>query len=177
MKHPLHEEPRFSLIPLAVFLLVFPWFLSRRNRVVRRGLVKAAPAEVFPYLNDLRNWPVWTEWSRKEEIDFDYSGPPAGIGATQHWKSRRMDGVVRITQSVQDDHIGYQLEMEGGKYRMNGVIALEPAGAMTRVTWLCRWQGNPNPYLRYLDLLMKWWIGRDFEAGLENLRQIVQRRP
>jgi len=163
------------LLAFAAFVLVFPFFLRRRHRVVRRAILRGTPAEIFPLINDLRNWPRWTTWNRREEIHYTYEGSPSGIGAVQKWSSRRMDGTIHIVQSVPDERIAYTLDIADGKYHMDGVIVVEPVRKhLTRVTWVAGWHGNPNPYERYVDLLMRWWIGRDFEAGLENLRELAE---
>ncbi|MEA3187207.1 MAG: hypothetical protein QOD99_1037 [Chthoniobacter sp.] len=162
----------------AVVLLGLPLFLSRRPRVARRMILRGKPADIFPLINDLRNWPRWTEWSRREEMHFSYDGPPSGVGAVQRWSSARMDGSMRITHSVPDQRIAYDLDICVGKYRLEGAISLEPIGQNnTRVTWLCKWHASPNPYARYMDLLFKFWIGRDFERSLENLRALVKTEP
>jgi Polyketide cyclase / dehydrase and lipid transport len=162
-----------ALIPVAVAL---PFFLPRRPRVVRRILIRAKPAEIFPFLNDLRNWPLWTTWARRDNIHFSYDGAPSGIGAVQRWEARSLEGVLKITQSVPDERVVYDLTMGHGRYFMEGVLSLESFGELTRVTWLCKWHSGPNPYMRYIDLAFKWRIGRDFGAGLENLRQLVEDR-
>ncbi len=45
----------------------------------------------------------------------------------------------------------------------------------TRVTWVCSWAPPANPYRRYIDLVMMKVIGRDFSAGLRNLKILVER--
>lgn len=167
----------FPLLGALGFLLVFPFFLSRKTRVLRRKIIRAAPSGVFPFLNDLRNWPRWTEWNRREEVHFTYDGPPSGIGATQRWENARTDGSLKIVQSVENERVTYDLDMHQGKHHLEGVIALERLGAVTRVSWLCKWDSGPNPYVRYRDLLIKVVVGRDFEAGLENLKNAVENQP
>ncbi|MDP9291319.1 MAG: SRPBCC family protein [Verrucomicrobiota bacterium] len=164
----------FPLLGALGFLLVFPFFLSRKTRVLRRKIIRAAPAEVFPFINDLRNWPRWTEWNRRDDFHFTYDGPPSGIGATQRWENSRGDGSLKVVQSVENERVTYDLEMNRGKYHLEGLIALEPLGAVTRVSWLCKWQSGTNPYNRYRDLFFKVVIGRDFEAGLENLKGVIE---
>ena len=62
----------FRLFVLATFLLVFPFFLRRRPRVERRITILAPPSAIFPFLNDLQNWPLWTAWSRREEMHYTF---------------------------------------------------------------------------------------------------------
>ncbi len=165
------------LIALVSFFLALPWFLSRRPRVVRRAVMRGNPADIFPLLNDLRNWPLWTDWARCEEMRFSYDGAPAGVGATQRWSSRKMDGALHITQSVPDERVAYDLDLTDGKYHFEGVLSLEPIGANTRVTWVCSWVALANPYTRYIDLVFVWMIGRYFERSLTHLRELVENAP
>ena len=170
MKPPLP----IRLFAVAVFLAVFPFFLRRRPRVERRITICAPPRVIFPMINDLRNWPLWTEWSRRDDIHFSYGETPAGEDAMQRWSTRKMSGVMRITRSEPDTRIDYELEISPGFQRLLGRIELTEDGACTRVAWRCVWDLAHNPYRRYLDLLCRWWIARDFAAGLRNLKDLVE---
>ena len=168
---------RFRLLALAIFLAVFPFFLRRRPRVVRQITILAPPAAIFPFLNELRNWPLWTAWSEREEIHYAYGETSIGTGAEQRWRNARMDGVLRVVRSDADERIDYELVMRAGTYRLFGRLELQPDGACTRVTWKCVWDLSENPYRRYLDLFLRWMIGRDFAAGLANLKTLVEAAP
>ncbi len=167
------RKSRF-LLSAGIFALVFPFFLSRRMRVFRRTVVHATPETVFPLLNDLRNWPLWTEWSRRSEVHVSYDGPPAGVGATQRWEAGKTSGVLRITHSTPGARIAYTLDLCGGKYHLDGVISLDAAGPLTTVTWTCKWDTGENPFARYGGLLFKRCLGRDFAAGLANLKALIE---
>jgi len=144
-------------------------------RVARRTIIAKKPSEIFPLINDLRNWPRWTTWSRRDEIHYAYDGPPSGVGAGQKWSSRKMEGTLAITQSAPDQRVAYHLKIGPREHEFDGVISLEPVSANhTRVTWLSRWNGSANPYARYFDLLMKCWSKRDFDASLGNLRALAE---
>jgi len=163
---------RLGLLALAAGAA--PFFLPRRPRIARRILIRADGAHVFPLINDLRNWPRWTAWNQRQEIEYHYDGPPAGTGATQHWRSRRHSGVLHVTQSHEGDRIAYTLMMDDA-WLLEGAISLqEIAPHQTRVLWISRWEGAAIPWFRYRDLLMMWWIGRDFSTGLQNLRRLAE---
>jgi len=165
---------RSQLLLLTAFFLVFPFFLRRRPRVERRITILARPPDIFPFLNDLRNWPLWTEWNRRETIDYEYGTTSAGAGAEQVWASGRMSGVMRIVKSERDERIDYELAMGDGAYQLVGRIELHPDGACTRLVWKCAWDLAKNPYRRYFDLALRWIIRRDFAAGLENLKALIE---
>jgi hypothetical protein len=165
---------RTRLLLFITFLLVFPFFLRRRPRVERRITILAPPSTIFPFLNDLRNWPLWTVWDRREKIDYEYGATTAGEGAEQRWASRHMSGVLRIVKSEHDERIDYELEMGDGAYQLVGRIELHPDGACTRLVWKCAWDLAKNPYRRYFDLLMRWMMRRDYAAGLDNLKALIE---
>jgi hypothetical protein len=168
------NKTRIRLGALALGLGLFPFFLPRRPRIARRILIHADPAHVFPLVNDLRNWPRWTTWNQRQEVEYHYEGPPAGAGATQHWRSGNCAGVLHVTQSHEGERIAYTLMMND-RWLMEGAISLEEvAPHQTRVLWLARWQASAIPWARYMDLAMMWWIGRDFAAGLSNLRDLAE---
>ncbi len=166
---------RFRFFLAAIFLLAFPFFLRRRPRVERRITILAPPTAIFPFLNDLRNWPLWTAWSQRDEMHFSYGETVSGVGAEQHWQGGRMDGVMRIVKSEPEERIDYEVSIDGGAHQLVGRIELQPDGACTRLVWKCAWERAKNPYRRYFDLLMRWMIRRDFAQGLMNLKALVER--
>jgi hypothetical protein len=167
---------RSRLLLLIAFLLVFPFFLRRRPRVERRITILAPPASIFPFLDDLRNWPLWTEWSRRDPIAYEFGEKTAGEGGEQRWSSRNLKGILRIVKSDRDERIDYELSVNEGTYEIVGRIELHPDGACTRVIWKCAWDLAKNPYRRYFDLVVRWMIRQDFAAGLENLKAVVESR-
>ena len=159
---------------LAAAVAIVPFFLPRRPRIARRIIIRADRSHLFPLINDLRNWPRWTAWNQRDEIGYHYEGPFAGVGATQYWNTRGHAGVLHVKQSVPEERIAYTLLIDE-EHRMEGAIALEDiAPNQTLVTWMGRWQGSGKPWMRYLDLLMMWLIGRDFTVGLNNLRHLAE---
>jgi len=165
---------RIRLGILGLLLAALPLFLPRRPRIARRILIRAGRSHIFPFINDLRNWPRWTAWNQREEIEYHYDGPPAGAGATQHWRAAGHSGILHMTQSHDGERIAYTLMMDD-RWLLEGAISLEEiAPHQTRILWIARWQGAAFPWARYMDLLMMCWIGRDFAAGLENLAKLAQ---
>jgi hypothetical protein len=165
---------RIRLALLALFLGLLPLLLPRRPRIARRLLIHAGRSHIFPLINDLRNWPRWTAWNQRQEIAYQYEGPPAGAGAMQHWRGTSHSGVLHVTQSHENERIAYTLMIDE-RWLLEGAVSLqEIAPNQTRVLWVARWQGAALPWARYVDLAMMLWIGRDFSTGLENLRGLAE---
>jgi hypothetical protein len=85
-----------------------------------------------------------------------------------------MSGIMRILKSEPNERIDYELELGDDACQMVGRLEMEADGACTRVVWKCAWDLAQNPYRRYFDLAMCWMIRRDFAAGLENLKALVE---
>ena len=87
-----------------------------------------------------------------------------------------MAGAMRLVQSVENEQVVYHADLgrKGHPHPVDGILTLEPLGEATRVTWFSRWDSGPNPYARYRSLLAKWIGGRDFAAGLRNLKELVE---
>ena len=51
-------------------------------RVTRSAELPAAPAAVFPHVNELRKWPAWSPWAKKDlDAKNTFEGPSSGTGA------------------------------------------------------------------------------------------------
>jgi hypothetical protein len=148
--------------------------MRRRPRVARQITICAPPEPIFDMINDLRNWPRWTAWSEREEISFSHGDVTSGVGAVQSWRQGKHAGTLRIMRSEPGKRVDYHLDMNGGKFRLLGRVDLVPDGACTRITWKCVWEPARHPYMRYADLFFRWMIGRDFAAGLANLKALVE---
>jgi hypothetical protein len=168
------NRPQLRLALFAGFLLIFPWFLRRRPRVQSKVTICMPASVVFPYINDLRDWPLWTVWSHRERMHYSYSESSVGAGAVQRWRGARMSGELRIVRSEPDSRIDYELRINGGQYELFGRIELHEDGACTRVVWKAVWERARNPYRRYLDLLLQFMLRRDFAKSLEHLRDMLE---
>ena len=174
MHSPHAPRPGIQLVALLGFLLVFPFFLKRRPRVVRQVTICAPPEAIFPLLDDLRNWPRWATWSDREEVRFNYGETAVGEGASQEWQSARGSGRLVITRSEPSARMECEFTMNNG-VPIFARFDLVRDGACTRVTWKCVWDAAANPYRRYFDLAHRWLLGRDFAAGLANLKTMAER--
>lgn len=145
---------------------------------MRRIIINAKPADIFPLINEPSKWPLWTEWNRRDQLEYAYEGPAAGVGAVQKWNSSRQNGTMTFISCVENERIAYHLSLEGCSRSIEGRIVLEPVGnKATRVTWYSLWTQSQNPYACYLDLMISYFMKRDFAAGLRNLKELAEFNP
>ncbi|MEO6024084.1 MAG: SRPBCC family protein, partial [Burkholderiales bacterium] len=56
-----------------------------------------------------------------------------------------------------------------------GKLELAPAGSGTKISWSNEGDLGNNPINRYFGLMMHSWVGKDFEAGLANLKTLAEK--
>ena len=156
-----------------------PFSSSRRLRpddfsVQRSASIKAPPEKIYPMLADFRQWPAWSPWEKLDpDMKRTLSGPASGPGATYAWQGSSKVGAGRmeIKQVTAPTKVEIQLDFikpfEGHNVTD---FTLVPRGDATEVTWLMR---GPAPFVSKLMGVfvdMDKMIGKDFEAGLANLK-------
>ncbi len=131
--------------------------------------IEAAPAEVFPYLNDLSRWDGWTNWGN---IDSELSDPSRGVGASRRWDDPNFgSGSVTITGSGSPTFVRYEVEVEGGA-SVIGEIRIEALGGASRVTWREEGDFGRNPLMGYVARGMAKSQGAQLAEGLQKLSYI-----
>jgi len=160
----------FVLLLLAIgFLLPSAW------QVERTVVIRAPAPTVFPYLNSLKQWRAWTVWYQQHpDMQTEYSGPDAGVGATSRWNGEDGRGAMKIMQSERDRLVTYTLLFNGGEFRTDGTLTLMSEGEGTRVVWSATGEVGRSPMSRYFALFLGHRIGSDFADSLELLKQKLE---
>ena len=163
-----------SLVVVAVLLAV-GMLLPSGFKVQRSVDFAAAPERIYPLIADPREWKRWSVWNRRDPaMAMQYSGASSGAGARWVWKSASEgNGEMEFTSAVPDERIDYALTFPDMGMRSTGQLRLEPTGSGTRVTWTNEGDMGGNPVNRYFGLFMDRLVGPDFEAGLKNLKALV----
>lgn len=169
------------LVPLALLaaLLLYAGTRPDMFRVQRSAVIKAPPWKVFALIDDLRSFNSWSPYERKDPgLKGTYSGAARGVGAAYAWQGRKVGaGRMEITASRAPNSVTLQLDVvRPFKARHTVEFTLRAEGdALTIVTWALY---GHAPYLSKLVgvvLDIDGRIGKDFEAGLANLRALTER--
>ena len=148
-------------------------------RVQRATSIKAPPEKVFALINDFKRWQAWSPWEKKDPaMKRSFGAATAGKGASYAWEGNRDvgQGSMEITNSVPSSAIGLKLDFLKPFEAHNTVdFVLAPKGDLTEVTWT---MAGPTPYLGkiiHVFVDMDSVVGKDFEAGLANLKAIAEK--
>lgn len=170
------------LLALAGAALALVIVASRKPdvfRIERRIRLAAAPAAIFPYLDSLEAWQGWSPWARKDpNMRTTYGPVRAGLGAAMGWEGNGQvgKGQMRIIESRAPDEVVCQLDFEKPFRASNRArFTLAPVESGTELVWSM--EGQATLLNKVMDQLMNMdrMVGRDFEAGLANLRGLVER--
>ncbi|MFT5646911.1 MAG: hypothetical protein ACI976_001597 [Aureispira sp.] len=159
----------FLTVILAGLFLPPTWVIEKAE------LIHATPDDLFALINSLEEWPTWTVWSPDNEdstLTFEYPDKKEGLGATQIWKSNKMNGILAITKSELSQEIKYQFDIKEGNLTLLGTIVLAPADTKyTQIAWRCQLKelNNNNPIRRYQAFFLKNYFDTTIEGSLASM--------
>jgi len=169
------------LIGLAVVIGLFIVIVALRPSnfsVTRSAAIAAPPEQVFPHVNELRNWEAWNPWGKLDpNCKMTYDGPPAGVGASYAWAGNNKIGEGRntITESRPDELVRFRLEFAKPMKATNlAEFTLQPEGDRTVVTWTM--SGKHNFIGKAFGLIVNCdkMLGGQFEKGLAQMKALVE---
>jgi len=148
-------------------------------RVQRATTVKAPPEKIFPLINDFHQWGTWSPYENKDPaMKRSYSGAASGKGAVYAWDGNKNvgSGRMEILDSSAPTKIVIKLDFftpfEGHN---TAEFTMLPQGDGTHVTWLMHGPANFMSRLIQVFMNLDNMIGKDFEAGLANLKKLTEK--
>lgn len=171
------------LFILAILLLVVAAIgLMLPSQVhVERSITINKPQEmVFNYVNNINNWNTWSPWYELDTTaSYVLAGPESGIGAKLTWVSTNKDvgkGSMTYTEVKVPSMIKQEINfMEEGLAL--GTYSFSSEGDGTKLNWSFEFDTGFNPLLRILGKFMDGMVGKDFERGLNKLKDLLENMP
>jgi hypothetical protein len=149
-------------------------------RITRMAMMSAKPEEVFPQVNDFYNWSEWSPWANLDPgMKQTYEGAGNGTGAIYSWTGNKQVGEGRMTiiESRPNDLVKIKLEfLKPFKATNIAEFTFKRENGNTLVTWSML--GDKNFMFKAVHMFMNMdkMIGRDFEKGLSQMKQVVERK-
>lgn len=148
-------------------------------RVERTASIDAPADRIQPLIADFRRWADWSPYERKDPaMKRSFGSLTAGKGATYAWDGNDNvgQGSMEILEAAPAKvviKLDFQKPFEAHN---TAEFTLKPKGDATDVTWAIH---GPSPLIsKVVSLFMNMdtMIGRDFEAGLANLKALAEKR-
>ena len=142
-------------------------------RVQRAASIKAPPDKVFPFINDFKRWEAWSPWEKKDPQMKRTFGDK-----TYAWQGNKEvgEGRMEIVEAVAPSKVKLKLDFIKPFEAHNVVdFTLQPKDRGTQVTWAM--QGDTPFLFKIVHLFMDMdkMVGKDFEAGLSNLKAAAEK--
>jgi hypothetical protein len=166
------------VVVLVAALLAYAATKPDTFHVQRSANIKAPPEKIFALIEDLHSWSGWSSWEKMAPaMKRTYSGSANGKGAVYAWEGNNKvgEGRMEITDTSPPSKVTIKLDFikpfEGHNI---AEFLLDPKGDSTNVTWAMH---GPTPYMAkvmHVFFNMDKMIGKEFEAGLANLKTIAE---
>lgn len=148
--------------------------------VTRNALIPAAPADIFPFVNNFHEWTKWSPWEAVDpKLSRSYSGNESGVGAKYAWSGNNKagTGTMEIVGSDEAGKIDIRLEFTKPMKAVNPTgFTFVPEGDGTRVTWTMTGENKGLGKIFALFMNMEKMVGGDFEKGLTALSAVATRK-
>ena len=148
-------------------------------RVQRSIRIEAPPERIFPLIADFHQWLHWSPYEQKDPaMKRTYDGATNGKGAIYAWDGDKNvgSGRMEILEATAPQRIVIKLDffspIEGHN---TAEFTMLPQGDGTQVTWLMHGPARLVTKLIQVVMNLDNMIGKDFEAGLANLKQIAEK--
>ena len=150
-----------------------------RLRVQRAISIKAPPERIFSLISDFHQWVAWSPYEQKDPVmKRTYDGAERGKGAVYAWDGDKNvgSGRMEILEASAPQKIVIKLDFfkpfEGHN---TAEFTMLPQGDGTHVTWLMHGPANFMSRLIQVFMNLDNMIGKDFEAGLANLKTLTEK--
>ena len=147
--------------------------------VRRSATIKAPPEKVFVAISDFHQWTSWSPWEHRDPaMKRTYSGADSGRGAVYAWDGNKNvgSGRMEILDVSVPSKVVIKLDfLKPFEAHNTAEFTMLPQGDVTNLTWLMH---GPAPLMsRVMQVFMNMdkMIGKDFEAGLANLKMLSEK--
>ena len=147
--------------------------------VQRGATMKASPEKIFSLINDFHQWGKWSPWENRDPaMTRSFSGAESGQGAVYAWEGNKNvgSGRMEILDASTPSKIIIKLDfLKPFEAHNTAEFTMLPQGDATSVNWVMH---GPAPFMsKMMQVFMNMdrMIGKDFEAGLANLKGLAER--
>lgn len=156
-------------------LMIISVFMPKSVHVQRSVKVNAPVSIVYDQVCTLKNWEQWSPWYKAEpDMKLTYNNIPSGKGASYSWVGKTNgEGTLTIIDCQQNERIVTALDFKG-QGRSTGGFTLAPNTGGLEVVWFMDMTPGMNPLAKYMTYMFKGMLEKQFDEGLQGIKQIVE---
>ena len=145
--------------------------------VTRAIEIHATPERVRSLIEDFRRWTEWSPWEGLDpELKRTYSGAARGLGAAYAWEGNKKagSGTMEIV-GAGDEEVRIDLRfVKPFKQASTSLFQIRPSGHGASVSWTMTGTQRGLAAIFSKVMSMDKLIGKDFEKGLAQLREVAE---
>jgi len=168
-----------GLVVLAAALLIFASTKPDTFLVEHSASINTPPGKIFSLIIDFHNWNSWSPYENLDPaMKRTFSGAENSKGAAYAWEGNSNVGAGRM-EIIDTSLSRITIKLDFIKPFEGHTITqfiLEPEGKNTKLTWAMH---GPNRFIGKIMSVffsMDYMIGKDFEAGLSNLKSLAEKQ-
>lgn len=170
----------YILIGIALLILILAMIAPKTYDVFRTIEVAKPKSEVFEYLKFLKNQDTWSPWSKKDpNMARKFTGTDGEVGAINYWNGNKDvgEGEQEITKIVEGERVEGELRfLKPWKSTSDCYLQVDEVnGGKTKVTWGFSGKNKFPMSIMMLFMNMDKAVGKDFEEGLQSLKNILEK--
>jgi len=167
----------YILLGIIAFLLIVALLLPGKYHIEKTAIIKNTVAEVKARVADLNHYASWNPWQKTDPgAKSTITGTPQEKGHRYAWEGKKV-GVGSLTlRDIDNKHVHFNLEfIKPFKSKASDDWMFEEWGqGETKVTWSNNGE-LPFPIARLIGPGLKKTLAKQFEEGLNNLKQLCER--
>ncbi|MTV16667.1 polyketide cyclase [Bradyrhizobium elkanii] len=148
-------------------------------RVTRATSINAPAERIFPLIDDFHQWTAWSPYENRDPaMKRIYGGAGRGQGAVYAWDGNKNVGAGRmeILQSSAPSKVVIKLDfIKPFEGHNTAEFTMLPQGDATSVTWTMYGPAVFMSKVMQVFMNLDHMIGKDFEAGLANLKKLTEK--
>lgn len=167
----------YIVLGLAALIVLFVVIVSMQPAeftVKRSTSIAASPAKVFPLVNNLHMWPLWSPWEKLDpDMQKTFEGSGEGAGSSYGWNGNNKVGEGRntILDIKPNEMVHMRLDFVRPFKCSNDVkFTFKPEGSNTNVAWTMTGHNSFMAKAFCMFMNMDKMVGADFEKGLAAMK-------
>jgi hypothetical protein len=160
---------------VGLFLLIGS-LLPRSFETSSSVSINAPASQIFPCLNDLRQWQAWSPWNAHAipGLSVEIGNPSSGVGATQTWVEPRGEGKLWITDVVETEQVKFKSRFANFPEMESSIVLKPEAGNATQVSWASRGSLPGGPFYGWFGLSFSSALQEEYNKSLSRLKETVE---
>jgi hypothetical protein len=168
---------------LILLIFIVALFVKKEYEVEKSIIINKPKVEVFDYIKSLKNQNNYSKWSLMDpNMKKTYRGTDGQVGFVYAWESKNENlgvGEQEIKKIKEGELVEFELRFikpfEATEKAYISTIAIDSNSNQTRTVW--GFKGHMNYPMNIMLLFMNFekMIGDDLQAGLENLKRVMEK--